>query len=80
MGEATAERVRHNQLTEAYLAEFEASGTSASQFHTAIQPATVGTHFDGRCLTRAGFLQREQVARVSADLDRPATVEAALDG
>jgi len=69
VGETTAERVRHNQLTEAYLAEFEASGTSAGQFHSAIQPATVGTHFDGRCLTRAGFLQREQVARVSADLE-----------
>src|SRR6185437_2216939 len=65
MGEATAERVRHNQLTEAYLAAFEASGLTASQFHAAVQPATVGTHFDGRCLTRAGFLQREQVARVS---------------
>jgi hypothetical protein len=69
MGKATVGRVRHNQLTEQYLTEFAASGLTAGQFHAAIQPATVDTHFDGRCLTRAGFLQREQVQRVGADLE-----------
>ncbi|MEO7261906.1 MAG: hypothetical protein ABI047_11735 [Jatrophihabitantaceae bacterium] len=61
--------VHHNELTEKYLAAFEASGIKASEFHAAIQPVTVGTHFDGRCLTRPGLLQREQVQRLEADLE-----------
>ncbi len=62
-------QVHHNQLTEKYLAAFEASGLKASEFHAAVQPVTVGTHFDGRCLTRPGLLQREQVQRLEADLE-----------
>jgi hypothetical protein len=64
-----SERVKHNELTEKYLAAFQASGLTASEFHAGVQPASVGTHFDGRCLTRAGFLQREQVEQVGADLE-----------
>jgi hypothetical protein len=66
---AGSERVQQNELTEKYLAAFQASGLRASQFHAGVQPASVGTHFDGRCLTRAGFLQREQVDRLEADLE-----------
>jgi hypothetical protein len=62
-------QVHHNQLTEKYLAAFEASRLKASDFRAAVQPVTVGTHFDGRCLTRPGFLQREQVQRLGADLE-----------
>jgi len=62
-------QVHHNKLTEAYLAAFAASGIKASEFHAAVQPVTVGTHFDGRCLTRPGLLQREQVRQLGADLE-----------
>ncbi len=61
--------VHHNALTEKYLAAFAASGTRASDFHAAVQPVTVGTHFDGRCLTRPGLLQHEQVRRLGVDLE-----------
>ncbi|HEX8079657.1 MAG TPA: hypothetical protein VF557_05570 [Jatrophihabitans sp.] len=62
-------QVHHNELTEKYLAAFQASGLKASEFHAAVQPVTVGTHFDGRCLTRPGLLEREQVRRLEADLE-----------
>jgi hypothetical protein len=62
-------RVHHNALTESYLAAFAASGITAGEFHAAIQPVTVGTHFDGRCLTRPGLLQREQVRQLGTDLE-----------
>jgi hypothetical protein len=61
--------VHHNELTEKYLAAFEASGIKAGEFHAAIQPVTVGTHFDGRCLTRPGLLQHLQVQQLGADLE-----------
>jgi len=61
--------VHHNELTEKYLAAFGASGAKASEFRAAVQPVTVGTHFDGRCLTRPGLLQREQVRRLETDLE-----------
>ncbi|MEO7262075.1 MAG: hypothetical protein ABI047_12595 [Jatrophihabitantaceae bacterium] len=61
--------MHQNALTEKYLAAFEASGVKASEFHAAVQPVTVGTNMDGRCLTRPGFLEREQVQQLEADLE-----------
>src|SRR5215218_6652025 len=62
-------RMQQNKLTDTYLAAFEASGITASEFHAAVQPVTVGTNMDGRCLTRPGFLEREQVQQLEADLE-----------
>ncbi len=61
--------VHHNELTEQYLAAFAASGLTASEFHAAYQPATIGTHFAGKVLSRPGLLEREQVRRLGADLE-----------
>ena len=67
---ATAEgAVKHNALTEQFLADLAASGLTASEFHAAFQPATVGTHFAGKVLTRPGLLERAQVQRLGADLE-----------
>ena len=46
-----------------------ASGLKASEFVAAVRPVTVGTHFDGRCLSRPGLLERGQVQRLEADLE-----------
>ena len=62
-------QVHHNALTEQYLAAFAASGLTASEFHASYQPATEGTHFAGRVLTRPGLLEREQVRRLGTDLE-----------
>lgn len=62
-------RISQNKLTEQYLAAFQASGVSAKEFHAAIQPVTVGTNMDGRCLTRPGLLERGQVRQLEADLE-----------
>ncbi|HEV2886831.1 MAG TPA: hypothetical protein VGX49_07975 [Jatrophihabitans sp.] len=61
--------MHQNELTDKYLAAFQASGIRASEFHAAVQPVTVGTNMDGRCLTRPGFLEREQVRQLEADLE-----------
>ncbi|HEU5271135.1 MAG TPA: hypothetical protein VFU36_14510 [Jatrophihabitans sp.] len=61
--------VQHNKLTEQFLEAFEASGLTAGEFHAAYQPATLGTHFAGRVLTRPGLLERAQVQRLGADLE-----------
>jgi hypothetical protein len=61
--------MHQNALTDSYLAAFDASGIKPSEFHAAVQPVTVGTNMDGRCLTRPGFLEREQVQRLGADLE-----------
>ncbi|MBV9823995.1 MAG: hypothetical protein JO144_17330 [Actinobacteria bacterium] len=66
---APSERMHQNALTDTYLAAFEASGIRAGDFHAAVQPATVGTNMEGRCLTRPGFLEREQVQRLGTDLE-----------
>lgn len=68
-GQGWSEQVHHNTLTERYLADFAGSGLTASQFHAAYQPATEGTHFAGRVLTRPGLLERAQVQRIGADLE-----------
>ena len=67
--EQSSEQVHHNQLTEQYLAAFAASGMTAAEFHAAYQPATVGTHFAGKVLTRPGLLEHAQVQRLGADLE-----------
>ncbi len=66
---AYSERMHQNALTDTYLAAFDASGIRPSEFHGAVQPFTVGTNMEGRCLTRPGFLQREQVQQLGADLE-----------
>ncbi len=66
---AWSERVRHNALTERYLADFASSGMTASEFRAAYQPATEGTHFAGRVLNRPGLLEHAQVRRLGADLE-----------
>src|SRR3954451_12990213 len=62
-----SERMHQNTLTDTYLAAFEASGIRPSEFHAAVQPVTVGTNMEVRCLTRPGFLEREQVQRLGTD-------------
>jgi hypothetical protein len=62
-------QVHHNQLTERYLGAFAASGLTASEFHASYQPATEGTHFAGRVLTRPGLLEHQQVDRLGSDLE-----------
>jgi hypothetical protein len=62
-------RLSQNKLTDTYLAAFEASGVKASEFHAAVQPAIVGTNMEGRCLTRPGLLEREQVRQLESDLE-----------
>jgi hypothetical protein len=61
--------IHHTELTEQYLAAFEASGISASEFHAFYQPATVGTHFAGKVLTRPGLLEQAQVRQLGTDLE-----------
>ena len=67
--ERPSEQVQHNHLTEQYLAAFAASCLTAAEFHAAYQPATVGTHFAGKVLTRPGLLERAQVQRLGGDLE-----------
>jgi hypothetical protein len=62
-------RLSQNKLTDTYLAAFEASGIKASELHAAVQPAVVGTNMEGRCLTRPGLLEREQVRQLETDLE-----------
>ena len=62
-------RLSQNKLTDTYLAAFEASGIKASELHAAVQPAVVGTNMEGRCLTRPGLLEREQIRQLEADLE-----------
>src|SRR5690242_1024714 len=62
-------RLSQNKLTDTYLAAFEASGIKASEFHAAVQPSIVGTNMEGRCLTRPGLLEREQVRQLESDLE-----------
>jgi hypothetical protein len=57
-------------LTEEYLAGFTASGLTASQIRTAVQPSTVDTGFIGRSLSRPVFLSYQQIQQLDADLQR----------
>ena len=66
---AGRQAVQHNKLTEQFLEAFEASGLTAAEFHAWYQPATVGTHFAGKVLTRPGLLEQAQVRRLGADLE-----------
>jgi hypothetical protein len=58
-----------NALTDRYLKAFADSGISAREFVEAMLPSTVDTTYNGKMLTRPGFLERAQVDQLAADLE-----------
>jgi hypothetical protein len=59
----------HNALTERYLKTFAESGLPARQFLDRLVSSTVDTTYNGKMLTRPGFLERAQVDQLAADLE-----------
>ena len=58
-----------NALTDRYLKAFADSGLSAREFVDELSYSTVDTTYNGKMLTRAGFLERAQVDQLEADLE-----------
>lgn len=58
------------RLTERYLAEFAASGGTASAILDGVLPSTADTGFMGRSLSRPSFLSHQAIEQLDTDLRR----------
>lgn len=59
----------HNALTDRYLKAFAESGPPVAEFIEKLLASTVDTTYNAKMLTRAGFLERDQVKQLGADLE-----------
>jgi hypothetical protein len=57
-------------LTQAYLAGFAERGERASEVHTLLRDAVADTSYEGRSLSRPGFLDRASISQLISDLDQ----------
>ncbi|MDP9221697.1 MAG: hypothetical protein M3P23_14335 [Actinomycetota bacterium] len=59
----------HQGITDDYLAGFAQSGQCASDILDGVRPSTVDTCFGGRSLSRPVFLGRDDISRLTRDLE-----------
>jgi hypothetical protein len=60
----------NSRLTEAYLAGFSHRGERASEVHSRVHDAVADTSYEGRSLSRPGFLDSPSISQLTSDLDR----------
>ncbi len=58
-----------NALTDRYLKAFAERGPQPAEFVNRMLPSTKDTTYNGKMLSRAGFLERAQVDQLAADLE-----------
>ncbi|MDQ1744301.1 MAG: hypothetical protein QOE23_2640 [Pseudonocardiales bacterium] len=62
--------MRNTLLTEAYLAGFSELGLGASEIHSRVRDAVANTSYEGRSLSRPGFLDHASISQLICDLDQ----------
>lgn len=60
----------NTSLTEAYLTGFCEGGELASEVHSRVRDAVADTSYEGRSLSRPGFLDRASISQLTSDLDQ----------
>ena len=66
----TTTALTNSSLTQAYLAGFAQRGERASELHSLVRDAVADTSYEGRSLSRPGFLDRASISQLIGDLDQ----------